>query len=216
MKKIIFPIAVITALALSSCGGDKVEETVAVPGETKEEICFYTYAENSAEVRFTAFKTTDKAPVGGQFNQVNVTAGDKSTKITDVLETIKFNIPTNTVNTNDEGRDAKLVEFFFNAMNATDIILGQVKSATGDNTKGSCVFYLTLNNVEKEVSLDYTVEKDIVKLTGTIDLVDFSAEGAVESINKACEALHTGADGVSKTWSTVDLAIDAKFNMDCH
>jgi polyisoprenoid-binding protein YceI len=217
MKKYILPIAVFAAFSLSSCGGEQTEDTTTDVVDTPtEETCFYTYKEGSAEVRWTAFKTTDKVGVGGQFNQVNVLAGEKSTKITDVLETIKFNIPTSTVNTADQGRDEKLVEFFFGAMNATDIILGQVKSASGDNEAGTCTFYLTINNVEKEVTLDYKVDDDSINLTGEIDLANFGAEGAVESINKACEALHTGADGVSKTWPNVELNIDAKFNKKCH
>ncbi len=215
MKKILLPIAVITAFTLSSCGGDKTENTTEVL-ETAEQTCFYTYAESSAEVRWTAFKTSDKVAVGGQFNQVNVTAGEKSTKITDVLETIKFNIPTASTNTANEDRDAKIVKSFFGAMDATDIILGQVKSAEGDNTSGTCTFYLTLNNVEKEVVLNYTVEDATVKLTGEIDMLNFGAEAAVESLNKICGALHKGADGITKTWSTVELSIEAKLNKDCH
>jgi len=36
-----------------------------------------------------------------------------------------------------------------------------------------------------------------------MNLENWNALDAVSSINKACEALHTGADGVSKTWSEV-------------
>lgn len=214
MKKIFLPIAVITAFTLSSCGGEEKTEEVVI--ETTEQTCFYTYAEGSAQVRWTAFKTTDKVAVGGQFDQVNVVAGEKSTKITDVLETIKFNIPTASTNTANEDRDAKIVKSFFGAMEATDIILGQVKSAEGDNLAGTCIVYLTLNNVEKEVILNYTVEDATVKLIGEIDLLNFGAEGAITSLNKICGVLHTGADGITKTWSTVELAIEATLTKDCH
>ena len=216
MKKIFIPIAVIATVLMSACGGDKTTEKAETPDEATEEICFYNYAKGSAIVKWTAFKTNDKIAVGGQFNTVNVTTGDKSTLITEILETIKFNIPTASTNTSDAGRDAKIVEYFFGNMESTDIILGQAKSAEGDNTAGKCTFYLTLNNVEKEVVLDYLVEKDVVKLTGSIDVVDFGAEKAVNALNEACKALHTGSDGESKTWSTVDLAIEASLNKDCH
>jgi polyisoprenoid-binding protein YceI len=214
MKKIFLPIAVITAFTLSSCGGEEKTEEVVI--ETTEQTCFYTYAEGSAQVRWTAFKTTDKVAVGGQFDQVNVVAGEKSTKITEVLETIKFNIPTASTNTANEDRDAKIIKSFFEAMDATDMILGQIKSAEGDNKSGTCTVYLTLNNVEKEVILNYTVEDATVKLTGEIDLINFGAEGAIASLNKICSVLHTGADGVTKTWSTVELSIEASLNKDCH
>ncbi|MDF1672741.1 MAG: YceI family protein [Vicingaceae bacterium] len=216
MKKILFPITVCTLMMMSSCGGEHPHENTETTTEATEEICFYNYAEGTAAVRWTAFKTNDKIAVGGQFNTVNVTVGDKSTKITDILETIKFNIPTASTNTSNEDRDAKIVASFFGAMDATDIILGQVKSAEGDNKEGSCTIYLTLNNVEKEVVLNYTVSNDVIKLTGSIDMVDFGAESAVASLNEVCKDLHKGSDGISKTWSNVDLEIEASLNKDCH
>lgn len=216
MKKILFPITVCTVMMMSSCGEDHNHEHNEATPETTEEICFYNYAEGTAAVRWTAFKTNDKIAVGGQFNTVNVTVGEKSTKITDILETIKFNIPTASTNTSNEDRDAKIVASFFGAMDATDIILGQVKSAEGDNTSGTCTFYLTLNNVEKEVALNYTVSNDVIKLTGSVDMVDFGAESAIASLNEVCKDLHKGSDGISKTWSNVDLEIEASLNKDCH
>lgn len=216
MKKILLPIAVFTAVIMSSCGGEHTAKNTETTPETTEEICFYNYAEGTVAVRWTAFKTNDKIAVGGQFNTVNVTVGDKSTKITDILESIKFNIPTASTNTTNEDRDAKIVASFFGAMDATDMILGQVKSAEGDNTAGTCTFFLTLNNVEKEVVLNYTVTKNVIMLKGSIDMVDFGAEDAIASLNKVCEAVHIGSDGETKTWSNVDLEIEASLNTDCH
>jgi len=215
MKKLFLPLAVITVFTIASCGGDEIiKET---PTENAEEICFYSYDNTTGtQVRWTAFKTTDKVGVGGQFDQVNVTAGDKSTKITDVLETVVFNIPTSSTNTVNEDRDSKIVKSFFGVLDATDIILGQVKSAEGDNTSGTCTFYLTINNVEKEVVLNYTVENAIIKLTGEIDLINWGAENAVASLNEICGILHTGADGVSKTWPNVELAIETTLKKECH
>ena len=218
MKKILLPLAVITAFTITSCGGgENTEASEENLTENPEATCFYSYNESAgAQVRWTAFKTTAKKGVGGQFDQVNVTVGEKSTKITDVLETIKFNIPTSSTNTSDEGRDAKIVKSFFGEMDQTDIILGQVKSVEGDNTAGTCTFYLTINNIEKEAVLNYTVEDATVKLTGEIDVVNWSAEAAVASLNEVCGALHTGEDGVSKTWSVVELAIETTLTKECH
>lgn len=218
MKKIFIPIAVFAACTIASCGGgETTDTTVKKATENKEEICFYSFDDAAgAQVRWTAFKTTDKVAVGAQFDEVNVTVKERSTKITDVLEKVKFNIPVASTNTANKDRDQKIIKYFFGAMNASDLILGQVKSVEGDNKSGTCTFYLTLNNVEKETVLNYSVEDATVKLTGEIDVVDFGAEAAVASINKACEVLHTGPDGVSKTWSTVELAIETKLKKECH
>lgn len=219
MKKIFLPIALFAAFTITSCGGGNhsAESTKEITAEEKEEICFFSYDEAAgAQVKWTAFKTSEKIGVGGQFDRVNVSSGDKSTKITDILQNIKFNIPTASTNTANVDRDKKIVTYFFGEMKTTDLILGQVKSCEGDNKSGTCTFYLTLNNVEKETTLNYTVEDNTIKLTGEIDMVDFGAEAAVASLNKVCEALHTGADGVSKTWSTVELAIETTLKKECH
>ncbi|MCB0400947.1 MAG: YceI family protein [Flavobacteriales bacterium] len=217
MKKIILTITSASLIALTSCGGgehDTTSETTT--HETAEQTCLYSYADGSATVNWTAFKTNDRTAVGGMFDIVNVTAGEKSSKVTDVLETIKFNIPTSSTNTSNPDRDTKIKEQFFGQMEATDLIIGQVKSATGDNEKGTCTFYLTLNNREQEVVMNYEMNDARIKLTGEIDVTNWGAEGAVESLNKACEALHTGSDGVSKTWPNVGLVIEASFHKDCH
>ncbi|MGB0882932.1 MAG: YceI family protein [Vicingaceae bacterium] len=218
MKKIFLSFSVISAIILSSCGGETKEVTTEnTEAIATEETCFYSYNEtNGTKVSWTAFKTTAKKPVGGQFNQINVSAGEKSTKITDVLNTVKFNIPTNSTNTANEERDAKIINSFFGAMNATDLIIGHVKNAEGDNNSGTCTFYLTLNNVEREVTLNYSLEDATVKLTGEIDLLDFSAENAVTSLNEVCGDLHKGEDGISKTWSIVELNIETTLNKVCH
>ncbi|PJA07875.1 MAG: hypothetical protein COX70_05335 [Flavobacteriales bacterium CG_4_10_14_0_2_um_filter_32_8] len=213
MKKIVLPIAIISMFTISSCGGDKSSET----NNETEQTCFYSYEATAAtQVKWTAFKTSDKVAVAGQFNQVNVTANGKSTKITDVLETIKFNIPTSSTNTAKEERDVKIVQSFFNVMEATDLIFGHVKSATGDNTSGTCTFYLTINKVEKEVLLNYMVTDTTIKLTGEIDILDFNGENAITSLNEACKDLHKGTDGVSKTWPNVELSIETTLKKDCH
>ena len=218
MKKIFLPLAVITAFTIASCGSEEhTENTGETTTASTEETCFYSYDEAAgAQVRWTAFKTSAKVGVGGQFDQVNVTAGEKSTKITDILETIKFNIPTSSTNTANEDRDSKIVKSFFGAMAETDIILGQVKSVEGDNTSGTCTFYLTLNNIEKEATLNYLVEDATIKLTGEIDLVNWSGEDAVASLNEVCGVLHTGDDGVTKTWSVVELEIETTLKKECH
>ena len=218
MKKIFIPIAVIAAFTIASCGGGETADTTAKKAtENKEEICFYSFDDlTGAQVRWTAFKTTDKVAVGAQFDEVNVTVTERSTKVTDVLENVKFNIPVTSTNTANKDRDQKIIKYFFGAMESTDLILGQVKSVKGDNKSGTCTFYLTLNNVEKETVLNYTVENATVKLTGEIDVIDFGAEAAVASINKACEVLHTGPDGISKTWSIVELSIETTLKKECH
>jgi len=191
MKRIIFPTVIITSLFLISCGGSNKDKTNTV--DDSEPICFYEYTKSSsATVSWTAFKTTNKVGVGGTFNQVMFKGGEKSTKITDVLNGINFNIMTESTFTQDEGRDKKIIESFFGAMYAPDLIIGQVKSAKGNNESGTCTFYLTLNNIEKEVTLDYKVNDNKISLIGEIDLANWNGDDAIASLNKVCLYLYKG------------------------
>jgi hypothetical protein len=45
-----------------------------------------------------------------------------------------------------------------------------------------------------------------------MNLENWDLAAAVASINKACEALHTGKDGISKTWSEVAVHADVLLN----
>ena len=47
----------------------------------------------------------------------------------------------------------------------------------------------------------------MVTIDAVMDLDSWNAQNALISINKACKALHTGPDGVTKTWSEVKIEI---------
>jgi hypothetical protein len=44
-----------------------------------------------------------------------------------------------------------------------------------------------------------------------MDITNWNPLDALASLNKVCEILHTGRDGVSKTWSDVALNIPPKY-----
>ena len=48
-------------------------------------------------------------------------------------------------------------------------------------------------------------------MNANMDITNWNALDALAALNKVCEILHTGADGVSKTWSDVALNITTKF-----
>mgnify|MGYP001334220064 CR=1 FL=1 len=77
------------------------------------------------------------------------------------------------------------------------------------------IINLTLNNVSKDLSLNYTTSGDSISINGELNILDFNGSKALASINKACEALHTGADGISKTWAEVNLYITSVLKETC-
>lgn len=213
MKKIFFPIAIITTVFITSCGNNNASKTEETTGNT----CFYEYEDtNTVSLKWTAFKTSEKVGVSGTFNSIFVTGGEKSTKLPEVLQEIKFSIQTNSTNTTNPDRDSKIVNSFFGAMLNTDLIIGQVKNVDGNNESGKCSFLITLNDIEKEVVFDYTVNENVVKLTGELDLNQFDGKTAIDSLNKVCEDLHKGADGVSVLWPNVVIEIEVALSKRCH
>ena len=218
MKKLFLPLSIIAAVSFSSCGGESNEATEETTvEETAEPTCFYAFdANNETSVKWTAFKTNEKIGVGGQFDEVMVTGGEKSTKITDVINTIKFSITTASTNTTNEARDKKIIDSFFGTMVTTDLIIGQLENAEGDNNSGTCKALLTLNNVEKEVTLKYTLTDNVLNLTGEMNINDFDAQSSLTALNEVCSEKHTGKDGESITWPNVELNITSTLSKDCH
>lgn len=175
--------------------------------ETETEVVVennFILIEDSTIVSFVGYKFTEKAPVGGEFTKINISNfGDGETAL-EAMNGTKFSIPVSSLFTNDAtgSRDPKLLEFFFGAMENTELISGVFKVA--DDNK--CSIDVTLNGTTQNIPLEYsTIDDTKFIFDGVMELENWDALGAVASINKACEALHTGKDGVSKTWSEVAL-----------
>ena len=58
-------------------------------------------------------------------------------------------------------------------------------------------------------------DDDMLEANGEFDMLDFGLSDALASIHLACEQLHKGKDGVSKTWPNVGINVSAKIIQDC-
>lgn len=218
MKKIAMIFTMSVATILMACGGS-VENKSAESDDIEdvdlvETTCTYAYAEGSAHISWTAFKTTDRIGVPGRFDRFTVNASEGEDALA-VLQSISFEIDPSSVNTQDEERDGKIAAAFFGVMNSPESISGEIISVDGDKSNGSATVALTMNEVTQEVVLDYVMDGNNITLSGAIDMVHFDGDNMVKSLNEACHDLHKGADGVSKTWSEVELEITADFIKDC-
>jgi len=193
MKKI--AVLALATLFLVSC--KKEEKTVDIVAEPTG----LQIISDSTQVNWTAYKTTDKIGVNGKFTQIelkNTQSGDTPEA---VLEGSSFSIPVSSLFTNDSDRDSKLKQFFFGVLKNTEMIGG-----TFNFRDGKCFMTLTLNDVTKQLEVTHTFSNNKFTVNHTLNLEDFGALGAVESINKTCYDLHKGPDGVSKTWSEVAIS----------
>ena len=201
MKKIALTFAAALLLIIASCKDAKKSEDSKSVEATTEVSEMYNLVQDSTKVSFTAYKTTEKIPVGGKFQEINFSNTNSGATPLEALNGTEFSIPVSSLFTNDPTgtRDPKLLEFFFGALKDTELISGVVK-VEGDKSSMD----VTLNGETQNIPLTYEMNGDAkITFNGVMELENWKALDAVASINKACEILHTGKDGVSKTWSEV-------------
>ncbi|PQJ73859.1 YceI family protein [Polaribacter gangjinensis] len=207
MKKIIATIflgILIISTAISCKSESKKDssddsEKIAAPFAIK-------YAKN--EINFTAYKTTEKIPVGGQFSKVDIVSGGTGNSVKEAVHNTQFSIPVSSLLTKDSSRDYKIKKFFFGVMNNTELLSG--KLIISDDSNG--IAKITMNGETQDVPFTYTIVDKTFNMQASIDINNWNASAALASLNKVCEDLHKGSDGVSVTWSEVALNITSTFN----
>ncbi|TWO31997.1 YceI family protein [Seonamhaeicola sediminis] len=195
----------ILALSLSiiACKKEK-KETKPIEKETVATEKFVVKPE-ATSIKWTAYKTTDKVGVGGEFttSKFEIKSGSSPQE---ALNNLNFSIPISSLFTNDatNTRDAKIKASFFGAMLDTEFLKG-----TLNYVDDSCSASLTMNGVTHNIPLEVKIEEERrVTLTGVMNLKDWNALDALASLNKVCFDLHKGPDGVSKTWEDVVIEVN--------
>jgi hypothetical protein len=211
MKKtfIISFLVIATAFNFTACkSGAKTEEskTEAIETSNKSSSPFAVVnAEN--EINFTAYKTTEKLGVGGQFNKVDVISGGEGTSVKEAINNTEFSIPVSSLFTKDTSRDYKIKKFFFGIMDNTKLLSG--KLTLTDDTNG--IALIKMNGISQNAPFTYTIVDKTFNMKAVIDVNNWNASAALASLNTVCLDLHRGADGISKTWSEVALNITSTF-----
>lgn len=217
MYNLKLPILMIIAFFFAACSNDaeKSTEETGEPVAKTEGTCPWYYDGSNHKLYWKAFKTTEKIGVKGEFTDVAVQSSVVSSDVKEVLKGLKIKINVGSTSTGDATRDTKIVDFFFKKMIDTDMIEGDVKSVKGTNDSGKIVFNLKMNGVVNDAPMKYTFAGGVVSLVGIIDVNDWKAEEALSSLNEACFDLHKGPDGVSKTWSQVEIYTKAQLKSKC-
>ncbi len=187
-KNVLFVMGILITFLVTSCKS-KVE---------KKEYCV---DENTVAVKWTAYKTTEKVPVSGKFEKIIIQHADNASSVVEAVNNVEFSILTNSIFTNNTERDDKLKQSFFGVMKDTENIEGKVSLKEGD--KGS--LNITMNGITASLPITYTVKGQLVTVKGVLNLDTWKGKLAIESLNEACLDLHKGADGISKTWSEVEV-----------
>ncbi|MDO5509901.1 MAG: YceI family protein [Weeksellaceae bacterium] len=166
--------------------------------DTVAEYGAYRFNTSATQIKWTAYKTEDKVGVPGRFTDFTLSGSKESTVKEEVLEGATFRINTQSMTTDDESRDAKIIGLFFNNL-STPTITGSF----GKFENGVVPITLRMNDVEATKNFQYTFENRKVIITGMVDVLeDFSANSAYEILHAACRDLHQ-----NKTWTEVTVEV---------
>lgn len=216
MKKTILFSGILFGLLATSCGGEDVADNEDVKLKVKEiENCVYTFSAEKSTLDWTAYKFIRKAGVGGTFTQLQVEGQKKGAVPKDIIESLSFSIPTSTVETNNVDRNKKIDSLFFDGLENTALITGNVVSL-GDN--GKATMMIKMNDIEKEVVGDYTLEDNKFSFNTEISVDDWNAQEQLSALNIACEDLHTdveNGDTESKLWPDVTISFSTELIKQC-
>ena len=212
---------VASMMSLMACGADEsapapkeAKSTAAVEKTPPAQNCTYTLAE--ATPGWTAYKTTDKAPVSGTFTATTLSPTQAGPSLAAALDGVSMTIDPASVSSGNEGRDKTLQDKYFGLFAPQAEFTVGVVSVKGDDAGGTVDLNIGMNGVSKTLVFPYQVSPDgTLTAKASLEMLDFGLQAAFDSIHKVCEVLHTGADGVSKTWTDVELSVTAKVTKDC-
>lgn len=197
MKKIyVFGLLLLVITTISSCKKSQKKETKQIEKG-------FNVEETTTTINWIAYKTTSKIPVKGQFTKVTIENAKKSSTALEALNGLKFKIPVSSLYTKDTIRDKKLKNSFFGSMKNTEVISGAINM--NNETSGSVE--LTMNGISKVLPITYVISDQMVTIEALMDLDNWQAQLALEALNTVCKDLHSGDDGISKTWSEVKIEV---------
>ena len=166
----------------------------------------YTYTLGDVMVKWTAFKHSAKAQVGGQFKAATVEGFTESKDLYSSIPGVSFKIPVNSTSTNDTVRDYKIVNSFFNTMIGTEFITGKIISLE-KNGKGKLSINMNNTDVEKVFNWEMDELTKEIYIKTAIDVLNWGAQSSLDALNEVCLEQHTGPDGKNILWPNVDITV---------
>ena len=191
-----------------SCSSESPKDGALVSVKKIPEITVndYIYTLGDVTIKWTAFKHSAKAQVGGKFKSAEVKGFTESTNLSTAITGLTFKIPVASTSTNDKVRDYKIVNSFFNTMVDTDSISGRILSID-DNGSGKLVINMNGQEVEKQYKWEMDKTSKEIYLKTSIDVLNWGAQSSLDALNEVCLEQHTGPDGKNVLWPNVDITV---------
>lgn len=185
--------------------------TVLLTSSAWSETCLHSIKKGSEKLTWTGYKYTAKAPVSGTFDKIVYTQKNEGAEsMSELIESIEFVIDTNSTNSGNAARDTTLKKTVFGYLETPDTISGKFSNATQLDVVAELVA-----NQKMKTKLKLEAADGKLVATGSLDLLKDGLKKSYDSVHIACKGLHTGEDGISKTWSTVDIKIEADYEVKC-
>lgn len=191
-----------------SCSSESPKDGALVSVKKIPEITVndYIYTLGDVTIKWTAFKHSAKAQVGGKFKSAEVKGFTESTNLSTAITGVTFKIPVASTSTNDKVRDYKIVNSFFNTMVDTDSISGRILSID-DNGSGKLVINMNGQEVEKQYKWEMDKTSKEIYLKTSIDVLNWGAQSSLDALNEVCLEQHTGPDGKNVLWPNVYITV---------
>ncbi len=215
MKKLL-PVFFYWSLLMTACA-PKSDDGSGEKTESMEKTmahCEYAFDPDSTQCIWTGFKFSEKVGVSGTFTNIITDGFQQHKSIIQAIGNASFKIPVTSVESNDEDRNRKIVEYFFKGIH-TDVIFGYVSKMDGDDHRGTAEVMISMNGKETPVFMPYTFEDNVLTMATIIDVNDWNGQIGIDQLNEVCYDLHRGADGISRLWPEVKIEIKAVFNRIC-
>lgn len=205
---------------LLACGNEQKTQNTTTSAEkntTKEneKACIYSIDYNAIQFEWTAFKATEKLAVKGTFDEIAVKNHREKGDLDDILNETEFMIALNSINSQNEERDEKLKKFFFGNLSNNEYFKGVTSQYEGNDTEGKVIIELHINEIGQNVSMKYKIDQGRIHFDGKLNLLEWETQNSLDALNTACEDLHKGADGISKTWADMDIAFSFPIEKNC-
>lgn len=156
------------------------------------------------DVKWTGFKTERKVGVSGTFQDIKLMI-QKSEDFKLFLKSAYVKIDTLKIDSKMPFRDKNITSTLFSLDSAKNID-AKIIDVKGDDKKGTLVLSLTMNQVTKNVEMNYTVEDSKVKAEGRIEILDYALSNSFNEFAQKCKVFHQ-----SKTFSNVDISFTLPF-----
>lgn len=167
----------------------------------------YSYSSAATEIKWTAYKYTDKIGVSGIFKEYTISGLEYQAPIQEMLSDVTIDIKTESLNTQSTFRDQNILDYYFRKLNNHEIIQASVIKVTGNESKGKVYVMMDFNNISNEIAFDFIVKGGNLFLEADIELIDWNATQQLDNFEECCADLHTGEDGLQVLWPTIHLEI---------